>query len=413
MSSSSSGSLRRRQTIACQQINVLGFCSTPIIGKSIRPNTLSVSTIDTNSSSSRKRQGKNQSELKRKVLRKRISKHRKNLRHKKRDSQKEEERKETIDIDKDWETCNEYSPVKNVTSDSDKCVLFKDLSPEKTRDAPNFIEYRLKSPILQSRTLWQIDSPKRISIEEKEKTWPLEDLSFSTALHLNNDDEEEEHTLSTLSLKTENVVKTYPGCRKRERRNNVSVEKCKQWLLRTSFPTVASNLLWDKFVKENYHKIRKYLKHPDNDKYNISLGKHCSGKKKDNDKISDDDDCDSIFPSEKQEQNSKFIKELKLPKNMVRVRGHWNKSLKKWDRFENVYRYPNSENSEFEENDRIKKMSLEEFLQECRTRKTKEQFLLQKKKQSKKRILLRSSSSSPMHQGSVEKNSKSSINNKK
>ncbi|XP_076752611.1 uncharacterized protein LOC143424440 [Xylocopa sonorina] len=416
-SSSSSESSRRKQTIACQQINVLHFCSTPLIEGNSRLNTLSVSTIDTNSSSSRKRQGKNQIELKRRILRKRISKHKKNLKHKKRDSQKEEKRRKKretrnsfaeIDIDKDWETCNEYSPVRNTISGSDKSVLFKDLSPEKTREAPNFIQYHLNSPILQSRAIWKTDSPKRISFEEKERTWPLENLSFSKALHLNNDDEEEEDTFlniitinGTCHLETKNIVKTYPGCSKRKR-NNVSIEKCKQWLVKTSFPTVASNLLWDKFVNDNYDKISKYLTCPDNDEYNMSLRTHCKGRKNDNDENGN---------TKKQEKNFKSIK--KLSKNMVIARGRWNKSLKKWDRdFESVYRFPNSSDNELEENDRTKRMSYKEFLQKCRTRKKiKKQFLLREKKQGKEIILQRSNSSSPTHQESIEKNSKSLISN--
>lgn len=221
MSSSSEKPQRRHTVSTCKRSS--NFCSTPLKGKPKRPSSISISGVDSNPSSA-KEQSKNQilvrisdgkQKRKKRKLQQKISKLKGTARGNRGKEKKKETRKKKcktkksivkVDLNTDWETCNEDSrlpPInkstekfsQKATSESDSSVLFKDLrSPERIREAPCFVEDRLQSPILLPRA-WDIESPERLDFKENEGKLPVKDLPFSR-LFDDSDDEEDALYLS-------------------------------------------------------------------------------------------------------------------------------------------------------------------------------------------------------------------------
>ncbi|XP_071870335.1 uncharacterized protein isoform X1 [Bombus fervidus] len=380
MSSSSEKPQRRHTVSTCKRS--LNFCSTPLKGKPKRPSSISISGVDSNPSSA-KEQSKNQilvrisdgkQKRKKKKLQQKTSKLKGTVGGNRGKEKKKEKRKKKcktkksivkVDPNTDWETCNEDShlpPInkstekfsQKATSGSDSSVLFKDLrSPERIREAPCFVEDRLQSPILLPRA-WDIESPERLDFKENEGKLPVKDLPFS-CLFDDSDDEED-----ALCLKKENVVNTYLGLgNKAKSKNDIRIEKCKQWLVNVSVPTTSSDVLWDEFVKNNCKDISRYLV-PTSNTQKSRLKKYrqtSNGNEKDeNSIIQNDHEERSIFKEVKSE----------LPEDMDIVRGYWDKSSQKWVRVHyrsDVYNFLNNKEDNFGG------MTLNQFLQKCRDQK--------------------------------------------
>lgn len=76
-------------------------------------------------------------------------------------------------------------------------------------------------------------------------------------------------------LGRENAVKTYVGLKKvKQNENDLRIDKCKQWLVNVSIPTISSDLPWDNFGKNNYESINYYRTLTYN-KQKSPLNKHC------------------------------------------------------------------------------------------------------------------------------------------
>lgn len=326
------------------------FCSTPAVTKANRPSSISISAVDTNSSSSAKTVNKD-------VIRT-IGTKKKTRRKKQKIKTK---RKSKRDSDSDWETKSEQSVYdetllhgsrKQPISDSEN-VLFMDVrSPEHVRDAPRLVDDRLESPILRSNQ-WQIESPRKISFGEKKDTLPLKELPFLISPFDDSDEEEQ-----PLFLKRDNAVKTYLGIRNpRHSKKHVSIEKCKQWLVDVKVPTTSSDLLWDNFVQNNYKKISKYL--ATSNYKEISSDQRNSETRKDLNVVTN-------------EEEKHWKGNFQLHKDVSVVRGHWDKSSGKWSRTYDEYDFPAHEDVEFGENSGTAgRMALNQFLHKCKTEKEK------------------------------------------
>ena len=189
--SSSFEKQQKRQTIAGYKRSS-NFCSTPLIGEAKKLSSISLSGIDSNSSSAREQ---NRREILLESLA-RMQKRKRKLQPKKAVSKPKRKSKrakrnddEKIDTDTDWETCDEEprrQPLVRKASTSSASgsgtALFRDLgSPEKVRRTSRFIENRLESPLLRPRP-YEIESPVRGDFDFKEdegRALPLKDLPSS------------------------------------------------------------------------------------------------------------------------------------------------------------------------------------------------------------------------------------------
>nr|XP_003702977.1 PREDICTED: uncharacterized protein LOC100883621 [Megachile rotundata] len=333
------------------------FCSTPVVTEGNRLSSISISAVDTNSSSSAKTVNKD-------IIRRTIETKKKTRRKKQRRKTK---RKSKKDSDSDWETKWEqsvydetlHSSNKKAVSDSDD-VLFMDVkSPEHVRDAPRLLDDRLESPTLRFNQ-WQIESPRKITFAENKDTLPLKELPFLIS-PVDDSDEEEQ----PLFLKRDNAVRTYLRVRNpRHSKKHVSIEKCKQWLIDVRVPTTSSDLLWDNFVQNNCTNISKYLATPPNYE-NISSHQGKSGE------TGKDEDIDLNAVTNEGEKNWKDF-QLRLHKDMNVVHGHWDKSLGKWSRTYDDYCFPAQEDVEFGGNSgTAQRMTLNQFLHKCKAEKGK------------------------------------------
>ncbi|XP_033320730.1 uncharacterized protein LOC117217318 isoform X2 [Bombus bifarius] len=378
MSSSSEKPHRRHTVSTCKRS--WNFCSTPLKEKPKRPSSISISGVDSNPSSA-KEQSKNQilvriSDGKQKRKQRKLQQKTSKLKGTVRGNRGKEKKKETrkkkcktkksivkVNPNTDWETCNEDSrlpPInkstekfsQKATSESDSSVLFKDLrSPERIREAPCFVEDRLQSPILLPRA-WE--SPERLDFKENEGKLPVKDLPFSR-LFDDSDDEED-----ALCLRKENIVNTYLGLGNRAKnKNDIRIEKCKQWLINVSAPTTSSDILWNEFVKNNCKDISRYLVPTSNtQKSRIKKYRQTSNR--------NEKDEYSIIQNDHEERS--IFKEVKseLPEDMDIVRGYWDKSSQKWVRVRyrpDVYNFLNNKEDNFGG------MTLNQFLQKCRDQK--------------------------------------------
>lgn len=215
--SSSAEKLKRKSNISGRSKKSFNFCSTPVLGKTNKPDSISVSAVDTNSSSSTKekrreivakdveKKQKKKTKLKQKKLKQKtedINKTEERNTEKKIKKKKKKKRPKEkiiqIHSDENWETCDEVprqSSIRNIISRSESDILFGDLkSPEKIREAPHFVEECLESPILRPRK-WEIESPEKINFEENELL-PLKDLPLSYVQYNDSDDEDDELFLS-------------------------------------------------------------------------------------------------------------------------------------------------------------------------------------------------------------------------
>ncbi|KAF3425301.1 hypothetical protein E2986_04075 [Frieseomelitta varia] len=346
--SSSFEKQQKRQTIAgCRRSS--NFCSTPVIGEAKKLSSISLSGIDSNSSSAREQN-------RREILLEsfaRKQKRKRKLQPKKAPSKPERKSKrakrnddEKINTDTDWETCDEESRRQPLARKASTCsasgsgtadVLFRDLgSPEKVRRTSRFVENRLESPLLRPRP-YELESPERVDFDLKEdegRTLPLKDLPSS---RICLDDSDSDSDNRSRHIKAEDAVKNYLGLRnKRNDQNHVRIEKCKEWLVDVSVPTASSDYLWNDFIRNNHENIGKYLASPGNAQKSSS---------------------------KKRRGTSSENEEAKLRKQMGIVRGYWDKSSQKWVRFYDVYDFPAAE-------DKFKRrMTLNQFLQKCRDKK--------------------------------------------
>ncbi|OAD53126.1 hypothetical protein WN48_10755, partial [Eufriesea mexicana] len=239
-------------------------------------------------------------------------------------------------------------------------------SPERIREAPQFIENRLESPIFRPRG-WKVKSPEKIIFEKSEEILPVKNLPLSHIGFTDSDDEQD-----SICLRREDVIKTYLGFRKEKRnKNDVRIDKCKQWLVNLSIPTDSSDLLWDNFVKNNHKSISKYLALPSN-KEESPLNKHSEH-----------------FETHNHEEiatKAEKVNKLKFDGKFDIMRKYWNKSLKKWVQVYDIYDFPGAEDTEHET--KRGRMTLNQYLQKCRD--------------EKKNSIELGSSSSPTHQRSIE-----------
>ncbi|KAG9429583.1 hypothetical protein HZU67_08913 [Apis mellifera carnica] len=371
--SSSAEKLKRKSNINGRSKKSFNFCSTPVLGKTNKPDSISVSAVDTNSSSSTKekrreivakdveKKQKKKTKLKQKKLKQKtedINKTEERNTEKKIKKKKKKKRPKEkiiqIHSDENWETCDEVprqSSIRNIISRSGSDILFGDLkSPEKIREAPHFVEECLESPILRPRK-WEIESPEKINFEENELL-PLKDLPLSYVQYNDSDDEDDE-----LFLKKENVIKTYLGIRnKKQIKNDVRIEKCKSWLVDVSVPTTKSDFLWENFVKDNHENIGRYLKSP---VYRTDMSSVEYPKKMSN----ENEKSIKMQYEEKIARKKEDFKSNRIYKEMDTVRGHWDKSSKKWIRVYDQYKYPENEDNE------CKGMTLNQFLHKCKNQK--------------------------------------------
>ncbi|KAK1129948.1 hypothetical protein K0M31_019642 [Melipona bicolor] len=367
--SSSFEKQQKRQTIAGYKRS-LNFCSTPVIGEAKKLSSISLSGIDSNSSSAREQNRRKillESFARKQKRKRKLQTKKSKLKKKSKRAKRHDDEKTNTNIDTDWETCYEESRrqplVRKASTSSDSGsgtpdALFRDWgSPEKVRRASQFVEKRLESPLLRPRA-YEIESPERIDFdfkEDEDRTLPLKDLPPS-CIYLDDSDSDNK----SRHIKAEDAVKNYLGLRnKRNDQNHVRIEKCKEWLVNVSVPTTSSDYLWDEFVRNNHKNIGKYLASAGN------AQKSPLKKRKSTSNENEEGEHFVIQSSPEEKFNFEKIEQAKLRKQMSIVRGHWDKSLQKWVRFYDTYDFPAAE-------DKFKRrMTLNQFLQKCRDKKSR------------------------------------------
>lgn len=147
--------------------------------------------------------------------------------------------------------------IQQYSQISENDVLFVDLqSPEKVRRSTYFIHDRLESPICVSRTRRISETPKGINYGQKEVS-----LSPKNLLPRLSDDDDD--LSPALVLKRDNISRTYPGSKQLKTYNtNISYDRTVDAYSYMYFPVGNSEHLWDKFVSENYEKVKQYLAPP-------------------------------------------------------------------------------------------------------------------------------------------------------
>lgn len=208
---------QKRKTIAGYKRRS-NFCSTPVIDEVKKLSSISLSAIESNSSSAREQN-------RRKILLENIARRQKRKKklqqkskpRKKKSKPRKKKSKRTDDDDKintDWETCDEESrrqplvrkastsSASSASSKSRTFNLFRNLgSPEKVRRTSQFVENRLESPILRPRA-YQIKSPEKVDFdfnEDEGKTLPLKDLP-SSRISLGDSDDNKSRHISNYSV---------------------------------------------------------------------------------------------------------------------------------------------------------------------------------------------------------------------
>ncbi|XP_032672184.1 uncharacterized protein LOC116844575 [Odontomachus brunneus] len=233
--------------------------STPYKNVTLKHYNISLSGIDTGSSSSA-------GEVKKRPRPQRTLKKRKGTTGKKR-------RVVTrlADSDSEWETKSDES-VKRTSVNSQKfslkdtheecqddtpvcCNLFEDpCTPEKVRDAPITYEPLLESPILQSSRRLRL-IPAKDNLIQSEKLLPISNLRFSKSQNVNSEETDDD----TPIFHREKDIKTYPAVSKRKKSPK---QRFKNFTFSVRFPTATSDLLWDEFVDKFHDDITQYLASP-------------------------------------------------------------------------------------------------------------------------------------------------------
>ena len=358
--SSSDEKSRNKSTVGRKRNS--NFCSTPVlVEKARRLSSISISAVETNSSSSAPRksrgsrgqtEGKAPAEKQRKRKRKQASK-----------ARRQKGRNAAIDSDSDWETNWEQSVHEEATSQrvstqkaapSSESVLFEDVhgSPERVREAPRFFDDDpSQSPVFRSLR-GKLQSPEKFGFKEK-GILVVEDLPTCRARVDEEADSEE------LILRRSTVV-TYPGARQEKRpKIREKIVECHGTLAKAWYPVATGNLLWDNFLKDNREKISKDISRS-------ALSEH---------QESQTNRGGECLDTQKSQSSGKTVFDkwgLIKPdlREINATRGYWDKSSKKWVRVEDVYKFPQPEDPEFQKKDRRgRKMTLNEYLRKCRMEK--------------------------------------------
>ncbi|XP_053973923.1 uncharacterized protein LOC128873921 isoform X1 [Hylaeus volcanicus] len=302
----------RRRAMGRKEFNL---CSTPMKTGKPRLSSISISGIDTNSSSDGVR--------KRKVLESEISPQKRRIKRRKRakvdlETEKENKRSKSkkaispINYDSDWVTESEQASYVQQDSPSSDNVLFKDLSePECVREAYHVVDDELNTSLLE---------PRHREDEELEKIGVEVDLPTAShhPLRIGDTDDEDEEFVS----RREDGRRKYPG---RQPKKPVSPKsKRTEWLIGSKWPTTLSNILWDNYMRDHPKDREMYCK--------ISLPN--SEEKKQN------------HANSAAEPLEKLWQDLKIPSHTNVIRGSINRQSKKWVRKEHeygVYEFPDSE----------------------------------------------------------------------
>ncbi|XP_043258030.1 uncharacterized protein LOC122400573 [Colletes gigas] len=344
--SSSSTSQTRKSEIANKQKHP--GCSTPLKSVDPRLSSISLSAIETNSSSDGARKRKlptTEASLEKKQKRRR-----KDLKKKSKRNVRKRAVIASTNSDSDWVTELETSDVKQQTTgdtNSDD-ILFKDLrSPELIRREHHVDEDYLESPITRPRRN-EIVSPEKLEGYVNYEPLSPNDTSH-LLLRIQDTDDEEEAQL----WKSKDVLKIYARTKIHKKKAISPKDKSKQWLVDVAIPSTTSNLLWDDYVQKHPEEMRPYVKDVNEES--------C--------KKNDKDDNRNKRPT------SRLWPESEIPPNMSVVRGTWNHSLKKFDLvYDDVYKFPESTDEEFA-NDKVidARISLSEFRRQRRVEKKREQ----------------------------------------
>ncbi|XP_076680366.1 uncharacterized protein LOC143375289 [Andrena cerasifolii] len=366
--SSSDDNLQNKRTVGRNR--KLQFCSTPLlVEKSYRPSSISISAVEANSSSSGPRTWRgSRGQTVEKTLTK---KQRKKKRKGEPKARRQKRHNAAEDSGSEWETKLEQSvheeeiPQRVSTqkaASTAESVLFKDMlgSPERIRDAPHFFnDDRFESPVFRPLRR-ELESPEKISFKENEGMLVVEDLPTCQADVDEEAGVDEEADSKELILRKSNTVVTYPGTRQ-EKRPKISekIVECQVLMEKVWYPKATANLLWDNFVKENYEKVGKFIGRS-------ALNEHQESRSNKGGECSDSNKNQSIGKTVF--ENSGPIKP-DLRKISV-ARGYRSRSSKKWVRVEELYKFPQPEDPEFQKRDRRgRKMTLNEYLRKCRMEK--------------------------------------------
>ena len=359
--SSSDDTSRKKRTVHRKQSAM--FCSTPLLVEQARRlSSISISAVETNSSSSapRKSRGSRGQTVEKAPTKKRKRKQGSKARRQKR-------RNAAIDSDSEWETKSEQSvheeaiPQRVSTqkaASTSESVLDVYGSPERVREAPYFFDDdRFESPVFRPIRR-ELGSPEKIGFKENEGILIVEDLPTCQARV--DDVDEEADTEEELILRKRSTVVTYAGTRQKKRpKISEKIVECHVQLEKIWYPVATANLLWDNFVKDGHEKISKYIGRS-------ALSEHQESQSNKSGECSD---------SHKNQSSGKTVFEkwgLNKPdlRKINATRGYRGKSSKKWVRVEDVYKFPEPEDLEFQKRDRRgRKMTLNEYLRKCRMEK--------------------------------------------
>ncbi|XP_076637183.1 uncharacterized protein LOC143349659 [Colletes latitarsis] len=346
--SSSSTSQTRKSEIANKRKQP--GCSTPLKTVNPRLSSISLSAIETNSSSDGAR--KRKLPTTEQILERKQKRRRKDLKKK---SKRDVRKKATIaatNSDSDWVTELETSDVKQQTTGDTNShgVLFKDLrSPEFIRREPHVDENYLESPIIQPRK--EIESPEKLEGYVNYEPLSPNDTSH-LLLRIEDSDDQEEAQL----WKPKDVLKTYAQTKIHKKKAISPKDKSKQWLVDVAITSTTSNLLWDDYVQKHPEEMGAYVK-------KINFRESCKKNDKDDNRY--------------KRSTSGLWSESGIPPNMSVVRGSWNHSLKKFDRvYDDVYDFPESSYEEFAM-DKVTgaRISLSEFRHKRRAKRKREQAI--------------------------------------
>ncbi|XP_011155230.1 uncharacterized protein LOC105192654 [Harpegnathos saltator] len=241
--------------------------STPYRNVPVRHYSLSLSRIDTGSSSSA-------AEI-RKRPRSKISEKRKRTKTVKK--RRVDGRGQLTDTDSEWETKSEGTLVKETLTDLSRsssrniheeryddapvacCNLFEDpASPEKVRHEPIVYESQVESPILQSSRRLRL-IPAKDNIVQHKKLLPVSNLQLSRTRDFIPEEEEKEKDDDMPIFHCERDIRTYSAPPKRKKSPE---QRPKNFTFRLRFPTATSDLLWDEFVEKFRDEVSQYLAPP-------------------------------------------------------------------------------------------------------------------------------------------------------
>ncbi|XP_076182666.1 uncharacterized protein LOC143154396 isoform X2 [Ptiloglossa arizonensis] len=400
---SSSNDQSRERQLATNRISLM--CSTPMKKGTTRPLSISVSAVDTNSSSS-------MSKIRKILIAQSPVRKQRKLRKMQETKLRRKHRKKKAllptNVDSNWVTEWEVSadenvnfqqtPTKRGTSGSE--ALFQDLpSPEHTREAYHVIHDRLQSPILQSRQK-KAESPVKIDSDDDYEPFSPTDTTH-LLLRINyptdkdkedlEDTESEEIFFSNYSFLPkysytvfdcaewliariqisgkEHAVKTYS--RPRQLRQTKKViepkDKSKQWIMDVAIPTTSSDILWDDYVKDHPEEMHDYVASPAT-RAKLSKVNRSSEKKRNTSKQRKN--RAKMKNYEKGPVSSLIWPEVVIPTNMKMMSATMNRFSKTWIANHDVYDFFNSKERDLDrDNVTGTRISLNEFCRRCKAEK--------------------------------------------